>query len=49
MKYIFEVHIKGDQSAEDYARAWVRASEIIQRAPERGALNYTANSTTRMC
>ncbi|MFC0446113.1 antibiotic biosynthesis monooxygenase family protein [Pseudidiomarina halophila] len=33
MKYIFEVHIKGDHCAEDYARAWVRASEIIQRAP----------------
>ncbi|MDX1706711.1 antibiotic biosynthesis monooxygenase family protein [Pseudidiomarina sp.] len=33
MKYIFEVHIKEGHSAEDYAEAWVRASEIIQRAP----------------
>lgn len=33
MKYIFEVHIKDGYSAEDYAEAWVRASEIIQRAP----------------
>lgn len=36
MKYIFEVHIKEGYAAEDYADAWVRASEIIQRAP--GAL-----------
>lgn len=33
MKYIFEVHIKPGYSAEDYADAWVRASEIIQQAP----------------
>lgn len=33
MKYIFEVQIKAGYSAEDYADAWVRASEIIQRAP----------------
>ena len=33
MKYIFEVHIKPGHRAEDYADAWVRASEIIQRAP----------------
>ncbi|MEZ2744933.1 antibiotic biosynthesis monooxygenase [Halopseudomonas bauzanensis] len=33
MKYIFEVHIKEGHRAEDYADAWVRASEIIQRAP----------------
>jgi heme-degrading monooxygenase HmoA len=36
MKYIFEVHIKEGYRAEDYADAWVRASELIQRAP--GAL-----------
>lgn len=36
MKYIFEVHVKDGYTAEDYADAWVRASEIIQRAP--GAL-----------
>ncbi|MFC6981683.1 antibiotic biosynthesis monooxygenase family protein [Microbulbifer taiwanensis] len=36
MKYIFEVHIKEGHTAEEYARAWVRASELIQRAP--GAL-----------
>lgn len=33
MKYLFEVHIKPGYSAEDYADAWVRASEIIQQAP----------------
>jgi len=33
MKYIFEVRIKGGHSAEEYADAWVRASELIQRAP----------------
>jgi heme-degrading monooxygenase HmoA len=32
MKYIFEVHIKEGHTAEEYADAWVRASEIIQRA-----------------
>lgn len=33
MKYLFEVHIKPGHSAEEYADAWVRASEIIQQAP----------------
>jgi heme-degrading monooxygenase HmoA len=33
MKFIFEVHIKPGHSAEQYADAWVRTSEIIQRAP----------------
>jgi len=33
MKYIFEVHIREGYTAEDYADAWVRASELIQRAP----------------
>ncbi|NLY57730.1 MAG: antibiotic biosynthesis monooxygenase [Gammaproteobacteria bacterium] len=33
MKYIFEVRIKQGHTAEQYADAWVRASEIIQRAP----------------
>ncbi len=32
MKYLFEVHIKDGHTAEEYAEAWVRASEIIQRA-----------------
>lgn len=36
MKYIFEVHIRQNFTADDYADAWVRASELIQRAP--GAL-----------
>lgn len=36
MKYIFEVHIRENFTVEDYADAWVRASELIQRAP--GAL-----------
>lgn len=33
MKFIFEVHVKPGYSAEEYAEAWVRASQIIQRAP----------------
>lgn len=33
MKFLFEVHIKPGHTAEDYADAWVRASEIIQSAP----------------
>ena len=36
MKFIFEVHIKPGHTAEQYADAWVRVSEILQRAP--GAL-----------
>ena len=33
MKYIFEVRIKPGHTAEEYADAWVRASELIQQAP----------------
>lgn len=33
MKYLFEVRIKDGYSAEDYADAWVRASELNQQAP----------------
>ncbi len=33
MHFIFEVHLKPGYRAEQYAQAWVRASEIIQRAP----------------
>lgn len=33
MKFLFEVRIKPGYAAEQYAEAWVRASEIIQRAP----------------
>jgi heme-degrading monooxygenase HmoA len=33
MKYLFEVHIKPDHTAEQYASAWLRVSEILQRAP----------------
>ena len=33
MKYIFEVTIKPGYRAEDYAEAWLQASELIQRAP----------------
>jgi heme-degrading monooxygenase HmoA len=33
VKYLFEVRIKSGYVAEQYAEAWVRASEIIQRAP----------------
>lgn len=32
MKYIFEVRIKPGHTAEQYASAWVRVSEILQRA-----------------
>ena len=33
MKFIFEVRIREGYRAEDYADAWVRASELIQQAP----------------
>lgn len=33
MKYIFEVTVTEGHTAEDYADAWVRASELIQQAP----------------
>jgi len=33
MKFLFEVHIKPGHKAEEYADAWLRASEIIQQAP----------------
>lgn len=36
MHYIFEVRIREGYTADQYADAWVRASEIIQQAP--GAL-----------
>ena len=33
MIFVFEVHVHAGHTAEAYAEAWVRASEIIQRAP----------------
>jgi heme-degrading monooxygenase HmoA len=33
MHFIFEVKIKPGYSAEQYAAAWIKASQIIQRAP----------------
>ena len=33
MIFVFEVRIRPGHSAEEYARAWVRASEMIQSAP----------------
>ena len=33
MKFIFEVILQPGFSAEEYARNWVRASEIIQQTP----------------
>lgn len=36
MKYIFLVEVDPQHSAEEYAQAWVKASELIQQAP--GAL-----------
>lgn len=42
MKFIFEVRMKDGHASEEYAEAWVRASEIIQQALVPGALNCTA-------
>ncbi|HDZ56236.1 MAG TPA: antibiotic biosynthesis monooxygenase [Pseudomonas xinjiangensis] len=36
MKFIFEVRVKPGYTVEEYAEAWVRASEVIQQTP--GAL-----------
>jgi uncharacterized membrane protein YqiK len=33
MKFIFEVRMKPGYTVEEYAEAWVRASEIIQQTP----------------
>jgi quinol monooxygenase YgiN len=33
MKFIFEVRMKAGYTVEEYADAWVRASEIIQQTP----------------
>lgn len=33
MFFVFEVHIRPGYTAEQYAEAWIRASEIIQQAP----------------
>ena len=33
MHFLFEVHVKPGYTAEQYADAWIRASEIIQQAP----------------
>ncbi len=33
MKFIFEVRMKPGYTVEEYAKAWVKASEIIQRTP----------------
>ncbi len=33
MIFVFEVHVHPGHTAEAYAGAWVRASEIIQQAP----------------
>lgn len=33
MKYLFQVKIRDGHTAEEYADAWVRASELIQQAP----------------
>jgi heme-degrading monooxygenase HmoA len=31
--FVFEIHVRPGHTAEAYAEAWVRASEIIQQAP----------------
>lgn len=33
MIYVFEVEIRPGYTADQYAEAWVRASELIQQAP----------------
>lgn len=33
MKFIFEIRVQDGYTQEDYAEAWVRASELIQKAP----------------
>ena len=33
MHFVFEVHVRPGYRAEQYAKAWVRASELIQQAP----------------
>ena len=33
MIFVFEVRVRPGHTAEEYAEAWVRASEIIQSAP----------------
>lgn len=33
MKFIFEVRMQHGYTVEEYAQAWVKASEIIQQAP----------------
>ena len=33
MLYVFEVHVRPGHTPEQYAEAWVAASELIQRAP----------------
>ena len=33
MLYLFEVRIRAGHTAEQYAEAWVKASELIQQAP----------------
>lgn len=39
MKFIFQVHLRPGHAAEEYAEVWIRASEILQRAPgARGTL-----------
>lgn len=47
MKYIFEVTVKDGHSAEEYADAWVRASELIQQAPGAVVPNYTERLVSR--
>lgn len=33
MIFVFEIRVRPGHSAEEYAEAWVRASQIIQSAP----------------
>ena len=44
MHYLFEVTAKPGYTIEQYAEAWVRASELIQQAPGRRARGCTERS-----
>ena len=47
MHYLFEVTAKPGYTIEQYAQAWVRASELIQQAPAHRARGCTARLAMR--
>lgn len=46
MKFILEVRMKPGYTVEEYAAAWISASEIIQRTP--GAPSRNSNTVVRL-